>query len=804
MRRLLLVCTCLAFSVGAACGDPKDPPVSTPTENRLAQERSPYLRQHRLNPVDWYPWGEEALERAKREDKPIFLSVGYAACHWCHVMEHESFEDEETARLLNAAFVCVKVDREERPDLDRVYMTAVQVSSQGSGGWPMTVILTPDTKPFFARTYLAKSQLQQVTTQIRTLWREDRAQLVGYADSLAEAIARSVGEGDLPATDDSDAEIFRTLRDKLEATFDRQHGGYGSRPKFPPHAKLLYDLRGGGERMDEEDRLRTFQTLDAMARGGIHDQVGGGFHRYSTDAHWLLPHFEKMLYDNALLAQAYARAYALTQDVRYRRVVERLFGWLEREMARPGGGYASSLDADTEGEEGLTYTWTGGQLRAVLSAEDAAFFETLFGFEAQGNFADEATGRRNGQNIPHWTMSLGELSDARRVEPAVLTTKIDGLLHSLRESRDKRPQPGLDDKVITGWNGLLVSAFAHAGTDLSAPDYLERARTLATFLLQSCRREDGTLLRFPRGSGPEIPAFCEDYVHLIDGLLALADATGQARWQAAAEDLATRLDAEFQDPQSGGFFATSSAQHETLIARAKESFDSPIPSDNGVAARVNLLLHARTGGAAWRAAADRTLSVFRPQMASSRMAPGVVALIDALRLRAELDEARGETVERGEGHGRRGVVAADIYLARAAVAPGSSVAVLVRVHVDAGWHVNAHAPAPDFGVPTSLALVGDGPLGLGDVVYPPGAERRLGPLGEAPVALYEGRFDIRAVLQVPADLSPSQQRVRFSLRVQACDESSCREPATLEIDVPVRVAESDGSPTHERLFPEAK
>jgi len=789
---LLALGTLIALLGGSACADPKEPPVNQPKENRLAKERSPYLRQHRLNPVDWYPWGEEALARAKREDKPIFLSIGYAACHWCHVMEHESFEDEETARLLNAAFVCVKVDREERPDLDRVYMTAVQVASRGRGGWPMTVIMTPETKPFFARTYLSREQLRQVTAQIDKLWKSDRAQLEGYADSLSEAIQRSVDDSDAVATDDTDAEIFKTLENSLGARFDNTYGGFGSRPKFPPHAELLYHLHGDGGRMTDDTRHMVYTTLDALARGGIHDQVGGGFHRYSTDAKWLLPHFEKMLYDNALLARAYARAYALTKRPRYRRVVERLFDWLEREMLRPKGGYASSLDADTEGEEGVTYTWSQGQLQAALASKDAAFLETLFGVEARGNFSDEASGHRNGQNILHWTRSLTELAQQQGVAAEALLARIDGLFLTLRKLRDKRPQPGLDDKVITGWNGLLLSAFAHAGSDLGEPRWLERGRRLATYLLKASRREDGTLLRFPQDSGPEIPAFCEDYVHLIDGLLDLAVATGESRWSEAAAELTARLDAEFQDTASGGFFATSATKHETLLARAKESFDSPIPSDNGTAARVNLRLHATTGGEAYREAAERTLSLFRPAMANARMNSGVVALIDALRLQGELARAKGTAPARGDLHVRQGVVQVDVFLSRAQAAPGSSVPILVRVHIDTGWHVNAHEPtAPDL-VGTALSAVAGPHAVLKDVRYPPGG------------AAYAGRFDLPAVLVVSADTAPGRQGIPLELRVQPCNESSCLAPMTLRLDVSLLVAESDGSATHAALFPRGK
>jgi len=482
----LLTCVLLAFASGPACSEDAPSKKKPVKENRLAKERSPYLRQHRHNPVDWYPWGAEAFAKAKAEDKPIFLSVGYAACHWCHVMEHESFEDEATAKILNDAFVCVKVDREERPDIDRVYMGYVQRRT-GRGGWPMTVLLTPDRKPFWGGTYIQRGQLQQLCANVKRAWGDQRDEILRSADIYAEQARDLASGGDRPATEDSDAKILETMKNALALRFDRTHGGYGTRPKFPPHTELLFFLDAGGVRMGTDERTQVFTTLDALDRGGIHDQVGGGFHRYSTDAHWLLPHFEKMLYDNALLAQAYAMAFAQTKAPRYRRVVERLFAWLEREMKQPGGGYASSLDADTEGEEGLTYTWTWKELAGALVHEDMNLIAKPYGMAPSGNFHDEATGAPTGRNIPHLPAPLAEAAKATGRTPEKMREVTDRVLDAMRTARMKRPQPGLDDKVIVAWNGLLLSAFARAGADLDAPAYMTRGRELATFLLEHCR-----------------------------------------------------------------------------------------------------------------------------------------------------------------------------------------------------------------------------------------------------------------------------------------------------------------------------
>jgi len=791
---VLLLLACLpACEEDDGAKQPQHPPHGKPSAvkpNRLAEERSPYLRQHQYNPVDWYPWGPEAFAKAKAEDKPIFLSVGYAACHWCHVMEHESFEDAATAKILNDAFVCVKVDREERPDVDRVYMTFVQRRT-GRGGWPMTVFMTHEGKPFFGGTYFRKDDLQQLVANTKTLWRDRRKDLLQTAETYAEMVRDAADGLDHPETDDSDVEILKTMRDALGAGFDRIHGGYGRgevfQPKFPPHSDLLYFLDKDGARMGEHERLQMFFTLDAMERGGIHDQVGGGFHRYSTDREWLVPHFEKMLYDNALLAQAYAAAYAQTKAPRYRRVVERLFAWLEREMKQAGGGYASSLDADTEGEEGLTYTWTWRELHNVLGKEDLTFLAAHLGLRSDGNFRDEATGKPTGRNIPHWTAERDAATEAR----------VDALFEKLHTVRLKRAQPGLDDKVIVGWNGLLLSAFARAGTELAAPAYHARARELAAFLLEHCRREDGTLLRFPRGSGPEIPGFCEDHVHVVEGLLDLADATGEARWADAARDLGTRMNALFLDPQDGGFFATSTTHHEVLIARAKEMWDSPIPSDNGAGARANLRLFARTGEPAFQAAADSTLALYRSSMADPRFSSGVMALIRALTDRMESSAPAAEASGPGDVHVRQGVATVDVFTERAQVAPGTRVKILVRLRLDDGFHVAAAEGAGDEPQGTRLEAAPGAAADLVEVLWPAPVERTLG--GE-PLAVHEGDVEIRAELVIPGEAQAGARQVALSLWFIACDDKTCRAPAQVRLEVPLVFDAETGPRRHPSIF----
>ncbi|HKP18984.1 MAG TPA: thioredoxin domain-containing protein [Gaiellaceae bacterium] len=512
--------------------------------NRLGAETSPYLLQHKDNPVDWYPWGEEALARAREEDRPILLSIGYAACHWCHVMEHESFEDPETAAVMNDRFVNVKVDREERPDLDAVYMDAV-VTMTGHGGWPMTVFLTPEGEPFFGGTYFPPEprhglpSFREVLVAVSQAFRERRAEVARSAAQLVAAVRASsdLAPSSEPLTNSVLSDAVRNLR----ATFDQRRGGFGGAPKFPPASTLEFLLRRG-----ELEMVRT--TLDAMAAGGMYDLVGGGFHRYSVDADWLVPHFEKMLYDNALLVPAYLHAWVVTDEERYRRVAEETCAYLLRDLALPEGGFASSQDADTEGVEGLTYTWT---------AEEGVPAELLRPFE-------------HGRSIVR-----GDLDD--------------GLRAQLLEERAKRPQPGRDDKAIAAWNGLALAALAEAGRRLASDTLLRAAERCGEFLLRALSAPDGRLYRTWREGQASIQAYLEDYADVAHGLLELHIATGELRWLEEANRLARLAVDLFADDERGGFFMTA-RDAEQLVARKKDLDDNPVPSGNSMLAHVLLRL----------------------------------------------------------------------------------------------------------------------------------------------------------------------------------------------------------------------
>ena len=553
--------------------------------NRLAQETSPYLLQHRDNPVDWYPWGSEALERALELDRPILLSVGYSACHWCHVMERESFEDEATAAYMNEHFVCVKVDREERPDVDALYMEAVQAIS-GQGGWPMTVFCDPEGVPFYGGTYFPPDEsrgmpsFRMVMEAVVDAFENQREELRERAPETRRRLG-AIGAVE-PAGERPGAELLEGAVATLRENADMQRGGFGGAPKFPP-ASTLELLLARGERAPVE------RTLDAMMAGGIYDQLGGGFARYSVDASWLVPHFEKMLYDNAQLARAYLHGWQAFGHERYRRVCEETLDWALREMRGPEGGFYSALDADSEGEEGRFYVWTPAELREVLGAARAEQIGAHYGVSEAGNF--------EGRSILHLA------GGAEAPEP-------DGLAEArreLHEARAQRVRPGLDDKRLASWNALMLGALAEAGATLGRDDYLDAARACAEFVLDRMRTDafaesvgmrskqrTRRLLRTYKDGEARLNAYLEDHAFLLEALLTLYEATFEPRWFAEAQALAETTIERFGDAERGGFFSTS-GDHEQLIARRKEIGDHPIPSGNSAAALGLLRLEALTG-----------------------------------------------------------------------------------------------------------------------------------------------------------------------------------------------------------------
>jgi uncharacterized protein len=550
--------------------------------NRLAQETSPYLLQHKDNPVDWYAWGEEALDRSRAEDRPILLSIGYSACHWCHVMERESFEDEETARLMNERFVCIKLDREERPDLDAIYMEACQAMT-GSGGWPLNVFLTPEHVPFYAGTYfppqprMGMPSWRQVVEAVAHAWQEKKDDIRAGGAGIAERLRG--GALLAPSTEPMKSSDLDAAVENLRSQYDAAHGGFGGAPKFPAASTLEFLLR-------RDERQMTAHTLRAMASGGMYEQIGGGFARYSVDPLWLVPHFEKMLYDNALLARVYLHGWQALGDELFRQVAEETLDWALREMRAPEGGFFSALDADSEGVEGKFYVWSVEEMRAALAGEpDAEEAIAWFGATDRGNF--------EGQNIPVRGPGRPErLGEWRR---------------RLYEVRAKRVWPGLDDKRLTAWNALMISALAEAGAALERPEYIQAATDCAEFVLGSMRDGEGRLLRTYKDGEAKLNAYLEDHAFLLEALLTLYEASFDPRWYSEARGLADTIVERFADDENGGFFETS-VDHEQLLARRKDLEDHPIPSGNASAAYGLLRLSALTGEAEYE---ERAVGVLR-------------------------------------------------------------------------------------------------------------------------------------------------------------------------------------------------
>lgn len=579
----------------------KLPPDGGTDFNRLIFEKSPYLLQHAANPVDWHPWGEEAFRMAKEQNKPVFLSIGYTTCHWCHVMEHESFEDEGVAAVINAGFIPVKVDREERPDIDEIYMTVTQALT-GSGGWPMTVMLTPDKKPFFAGTYIPKTGrggrpgIVDLLNQLTDAWKNRRAEIDSVAENIAgqlkDMTGGSPGGALAPDTLDNGSR-------ELARRFDAANGGFGSQPKFPTPANLLFLLRHWKRSGDAKDLEMVEKSLVSMHQGGVYDQVGHGIHRYSTDAVWLVPHFEKMLYDQAMMTLACVETYQATGKEDYARMAREILGYVLCDMTSPEGGFYSAEDADSEGVEGKFYVWTVAEIKAILGTEDAAFYIQLYNLTPEGNFSDEASGKVTGANIPHLRSPLTD-EERKRLEP---------MRQKLFFEREKRVHPQKDDKILTDWNGLMIAAFAKAGQVLGDEAYTAAAKKAADFVIAKLSRPDGRLLKRYRHGEAGLTAHLEDYAFLTWGLLDLYETCFDPIYLEHAVRLNQSALDHFWDPQGGAFFMTAN-DAESLIARSKKIYGGAYPSGNA-AALLNLVrLHRITGDSSLEEKADALIKAF--------------------------------------------------------------------------------------------------------------------------------------------------------------------------------------------------
>ena len=579
--------------------------------NLLAFEKSPYLLQHAENPVDWRPWGEEAFGQAQKEEKPIFLSIGYATCHWCHVMAHESFEDDEVAQVLNQYFVAIKVDREERPDIDNLYMSVCQAMT-GSGGWPLSVFMTPEAKPFYAGTYFPKvgrlglPGFIDILRHIASVWEKDRARLLEAGNTVTNHISHSAALEKAP--DLIGIDILKDCGRILKASFDPINGGFGSSPKFPTPHQLTYLLRWYIRSGDKDSLKMVEKTLDAMRSGGIFDQIGFGFHRYSVDAKWLVPHFEKMLYDQAMLAIAFTEAFQVTGKKRFRDTANEIFAYVLRDMTSAEGGFYSAEDADSEGREGLFYTWTSEEIKAHLGEEPGELFCRFYGITDKGNFEE-------GLSIPHMPAQVENFATQQGIGLLEIEKILEDARNRLFHERQKRVHPLKDDKILTSWNGLMIAAFARGFQVFENNAYADAARNAAGLILGRLRDKEGRLLRRYRQSEAAYPGYLDDYAFFVWGLIELYEATFEVKWLQEAIELNKDMIEIFCDEKDGGLFFTGKG-NEKLITRVKDIYDGALPSGNSVAALNFLRLGRMTGNIELEQKAEQLIQAFSSKLTS--------------------------------------------------------------------------------------------------------------------------------------------------------------------------------------------
>jgi uncharacterized protein YyaL (SSP411 family) len=751
--------------------------------------------------VDWYPWGEEAFAKAKAEQKPVFLSVGYAACHWCHVMERESFESEEIARILNDKFVSIKVDREERPDVDDLYMTAVQMIA-GRGGWPMSVFVTPEGKPFYGGTYYPPDDFKKLLNQIAEVWKTRKPEILTSSDRLAKAIQNNATSAPRPSSL-KPRELLKLALDSLKESFDPVNGGFSQAPKFPPHnslALLLSDvIQDPKSKVQNQDIA--FKTLDAMAIGGIRDHLGGGFHRYSTDAKWLVPHFEKMLYDNALLARAYADA-AKLGDQRSGYVAGETLQWAMREMRGPEGGFYSSLDADSEGAEGKYYVWKQSEIRQILGPIDGPAFGQLFEVKTDGNYREQSTGELNGNNILHTTPGVKRFGNRSASEPGTIQKWCDKLL----AARSKRVRPALDDKRVAGWNGLMIAALARCATveqvgDKTFRDSLWAAASESADFVMEKMHPQGKLLRSWRpGASNMKPGVLEDYAFVIDGLLEMCNARGAGReWNSRpthgqvplrglnygnalrlnqARELADEMIARFADP-TGGFFDTP-VDGEKLLVRGKNPYDGALPSPNAVAARDLYRLAKATGDDKYLKIARATVNALSGY--AERNPAGCQTLILAA---VEMDNSAKGSAVKSSSQASSGPVSVSVQ--SEPVVAGQEGQLVVSIQIKTGWHINADRPLDKSLIGTRVTA--DPPEGLvvGAVRYPKAEKFRLG-FSKDELAVYTGKVSVAVPVKVARSARKGSYQVPLRIRFQACDDNACLAPVTLNIVAAITVS----------------
>lgn len=839
----LTISLCYLWSVFSL---PAVAPAQTPVEqhqNRLADETSPYLLQHAHNPVDWYPWGEEAFEKARSENKPIFLSIGYSSCFWCHVMERKVFENEEIAQYMNEYFVNIKVDREERPDIDEIYMLSLQVyfqlagSTQG-GGWPLSLFLTPDGHPIAGGTYFPPEDLpgrpgfMTVMHQLSIAWNEQREAVLRTSAAIAAEVKRlSQPRLSLEAGQTTNADLA-AVTEAILNEYDPVHGGFDfspqtpDKPKFPVPSKLMYMQAQLHRQNDETESIaeKLDHSLQAMANGGIYDHLGGGFHRYSTDRQWLVPHFEKMLYDNAQLAAVYAEAYARTQKEKYRLITEGILEFVLREMTSPEGAFYTALDAETDGVEGEYYVWSQEELQKVFSQSEYRYFASAYG-------VNEPLQTFEHGKILHFPRPLAETAEQLGISVSELKTRLERSRNELLSHRQKREALRRDEKILTSWNGLMIRAYALAGKALQNREYIARAERAALYVLSHSRSQEGRLLRTASQQRSRLPAYLDDYAFLVSGLLELHEVTGQEKWLNTARLLTDQQLNLFFDDERGGFYFTAH-DHEALIARTKSAYDSVLPSGNSVSIENLTRLAQLTGDHSYANAALKTIQAFQDQL---RTTPGGLSYFAMATQRyyekfspenfslaktplfdggvSESSAPRKMNQSVNTQHSQltihmqtpqelreKSKVTAKGYFDRSVARPGEVVKFLVRIEIDKGWHINANPAQPDFVIPTTLKTNSDSSLVLFRVEYPQGHQFRLQGI-EEPLLVYEERVDIKGEFKVPENAS-SQLNVQFHLQTQACNHQTCFPPvrSLLEGTITVAGENEETQPVNETLF----
>lgn len=783
--------------------------------NRLSRETSPYLLSHAHNPVDWYPWGPEALEKAKKEGKPIFLSIGYSACHWCHVMEKKVFSDPEIARYMNENFVNIKVDREERPDLDDIYMTALQlyfeaVGSPQTGGWPLSMFLTPDTRPLGGGTYFPpddnEGRLGFPTLMKRVVdaWRDSRKEMEKNAEILANAVRANARPRLAIKEVALDRKAVAPVLKSLTASYDSEHGGFGfsakapDRPKFPQPTKLALLQYEATRHADDEAGKMLYFTLDRMADGGIYDQVGGGFHRYSTDRYWRVPHFEKMLYDNAQLADIYADAYRSTKQRHYKDVVEGTIAFLFRELRDAGGAFYAALDADSEGVEGKYYVWTSEELAQLLSAEELTICHAIYGTGGEQNFELG--------HVLEIRQSLDSAAKKLKLPAVQLERQLAEIDRKLLAARQERRAPARDDKILAAWNGLAIRMLARAGVILEKPEYIAAAEKAAEFILTEMRDEKGRLYHGYAARQAKLNAYLDDYAYVNEGLLALHLATGNEKWANAAKRLSDMQLQLFWDEQGKGCYFTSH-NHEALLARTKSAYDSVLPSGNSVTVRNLLRLAAFSKQPDYRNRARQTLELFVPLIADS---PGGLTNM-ALALGEYLDVPEPATGNRSSPRKTLGIapdseillaageepagakkkpeyVTGQAFLSVDRLPAGGKCKVAVQLQIADGWHIHAN-PAGDEELDIATEVEAESKLqaALKNLRYPAGkkADRED---GDKPLLLYVGKVTIFGEIEVPAAAAGKRDDLVLLVNYQACNDNRCLPPKKLKLTIPVTVA----------------